>query len=369
MVTPAKATTLYVNETESKSEMTKATIDNNTDTGRIANADQNQPKETRKKVAAAFFIAIGILVASCAAIAGSPINCIILVAVGVTIIAIALFKMWKKEPIQLSNTPLPINISNDTLPIFTNGKSSVLVLTEPSPSIKPMNPKFQPIQTKESLIVRDYTGDLSEAEKKNLKANFSNDNTLEISFVDRPSAITIRLQDMFESGAEVIVNAANTHLSGGGGIDGAIHDEGGKEYAAEHGDLAKMYQREYIQGYATMITSGQLKSKKIDHVIVVAGPSVSFGGSPPTKEMKNELYSCYYNSLELANSQKKTSIAFPAISTGIFGFPKDIAAAISLKAWYDFITKHPDTTLKSISIHFQGARSSLEMYEKILKAN
>ena len=95
-----------------------------------------------------------------------------------------------------------------------------------------------------------------------------------------------------------------------------------------------------------MIDSGELKRSGIDKVIVVAGPQ---GATDPQKE--NELYSCYYNSLVLAHSQNKISIAIPSISTGIFGFPKERASAISLKAIKDFISKNPETTLKNISIH------------------
>ena len=90
-----------------------------------------------------------------------------------------------------------------------------------------------------------------------------------------------------------------------------------------------------------------IQKYNIENVIVVAGPQ---GVTTPSKEA--ELYSCYFNTLLLADKQNKTSIAFPSISTGIFGFPKDRAAAISLKAIQDFVDKHPNTQLKTISIHY-----------------
>lgn len=218
-----------------------------------------------------------------------------------------------------------------------------------------------PVQTSDSRIVRQYTKDLTQLEKKDLKASFRDDFTCEVFFEKHPTlAFTIRRQNIFDSGAQVIVNAANTHLGGGGGIDGAIHKKGGQDYAKAHQELQRLYESQYIPGHAAMIESGALKKDhEIDHVIVVAGPQ---GEVDPEKE--NELYSCYYNSLVLAQSQHKTSIAFPSISTGIFGFDKGRAAAISTKAVFDFINQYPDTTLKTISIHIlpSDPKSDLEIY-------
>lgn len=232
----------------------------------------------------------------------------------------------------------------------------------PSSTTSSSLPDLKPIQTKTSQTVHAYTHDLTPAEKANLTTAFSNDNTLAIAFRQAPLlSFTIRRQDIFESQAEVIVNAANSHLGGGGGIDGAIHRKGRVEYANAHRALKTQYKSKYVLGHAAMIASGQLKrDHKIDHVIVVAGPQDE---STPSKE--SELYSCYYNSLELAHSQNKKSIAFPSISTGIFGFPKERAAAISLKAAFDFMNLHPHTTLRTISIHFlpTDSRSVLEMYQ------
>ena len=185
--------------------------------------------------------------------------------------------------------------------------------------------------------------------------------TLGITFQRHPTfGLTIRRQHIFHSGAQVIVNAANSHLGGGGGIDGAIHRYGGPSYANAHRELQQIYRANYVRGHAAMIESGWLKPKyQIDHVIVVAGPQ---GASSPEKE--SELYSCYFNSLVLAHAQHKTSVAFPSVSTGIFGFPKDRAAAVSVKAVYDFVRQHPETKLKTVSIHFlpSDPLSDLETY-------
>lgn len=221
------------------------------------------------------------------------------------------------------------------------------------------------MQTEDSKVIRHYPGDLSKPEKSGIRAIFADNNTLQIVFSRSPSLhVTIRRQDIFNSGAEVIVNAANSHLGGGGGIDGAIHAKGGAEYAEGHRELQKKYHANYVLGHAAMIGSGSLKeTHKIDNVIVVAGPQ---GDSNFEKE--GQLYSCCYNSLMLAQSQGKSSIAFPSISTGIFGFPRDRAACIMLKAINDFIIDNPDSITKNISIHFLPSepKSFLEEYQRAL---
>ena len=176
---------------------------------------------------------------------------------------------------------------------------------------------------------------------------------LEIEYPASPGFdVTVRAQNIFESGAQVIVNAANTTLSRGGGIDGAIHRFGGTAYANEHLALQQSFNSTFPSGYASMIESGNLReSHQIEKVIVVAGPSVEEGAAVE-KQQKDELYSCFYNSLILANQEGDTSIAFPAISSGIFGFPLEEAAPIFIRAVSDFIeNSNARTTLKTISLH------------------
>jgi O-acetyl-ADP-ribose deacetylase (regulator of RNase III) len=230
-----------------------------------------------------------------------------------------------------------------------------------------MNMISKIIQTPDSTVFRHccYAAGLTPAQKADLDAYFADDNTLKIAFKQYPNFdFTIRRQNIFNSGAKIIVNAANTHLGGGGGIDGAIHREGGKDYEDAHEGLRKLYNSSYVQGHAAMIESGLLRTKyQIDNVIVVAGPQ---GETDAQKE--SELYSCYYNSLILADSERKESIAFPSISTGIFGFPKDRAALTSLRAVYDFVNQYPNTTLKRVSIHFlpSDPKQNLEIYQAII---
>lgn len=212
-----------------------------------------------------------------------------------------------------------------------------------------------------------FPGTLTPSEKIGLSSGFIDDHTLAILFQKYPEiAFTIRQQDLFLSGAQVIVNAANIRLEGGGGIDGAIHKNGGDEYARAHHELQTLYQGKYIEGHAAMISSGALKAThKIDNVIVVAGPR----GPDINPDKEQALYSCYFNALALAAEQGKASIAFPSISTGIFQFPKNRAIAIALKAVKDFLDAYPETTLKTISIHHSpnGPIADLELYLNELK--
>ncbi len=283
-------------------------------------------------------------------------------------------KPMEEEPPQQTLLPKQI-LPDQALPLDTPSQMPPLKQTLPPeqaqarqklPSEISDNPTIQaalspPIRVAECEMVRPYTGDLTLQEKEQMQANFVDDHTLHISLLLSPGIqFTVRRQDIFTAQAEVIVNAANTDLGGGGGIDGAIHREGGAVYAQAHKVLSKQHRANYKSGFATMIESGALDRKyAIHHVIVVAGPA---GKSTPEKE--NELYSCYYNSLLLAANQKIKSIAFPSISTGLYSFPQDRAAAISLKAISDFTRQYPDSGIQTISIHFRGSenKSYLEKY-------
>lgn len=222
--------------------------------------------------------------------------------------------------------------------------------------------------------VHAYPGNLTNDQKLQLKAEFIDDSNLKISFnndlnkdpkvvSDQPDFnFAIRRTDLFASKAKVIVNAANAHLQGGGGIDGQVCTRGGTAYTDGQYGLGKTkYNYQYPSGFAEILGSGDLKEKYgIDHVIVVAGPT----GSPSPVTM-SELYSCYYNSLVLAHQQGITSIAFPSIATGIFGFDKKCAADVSLRAVHDFVSKYNKTQLRTISIHFYHTepKSCLETYK------
>jgi O-acetyl-ADP-ribose deacetylase len=151
--------------------------------------------------------------------------------------------------------------------------------------------------------------------------------------------------------ADAIVNAANTSLLGGGGVDGAIHKAAGPELLNECRSLGGCK-----TGKAKMTRGYRLRARYIIHTV---GP-VWFGG------LKNEarlLASCYQSCLSLANENRIRSIAFPGISTGVYGFPKEKAAEIAVNETREFLknARYPE---KVIFVAFSD--SDYEIYRKLL---
>lgn len=260
----------------------------------------------------------------------------------------------------------------------------------PVPAKKTSGPSH--IQTKDSKKVRTYPGDLTPAEKSSL-IHTSNENleSLVIESTERPQfKINIIWGNPLLCGADVLVNAADTALGGGAGVDAAIHfaadnrkagDDYKKNkhtyyYEKSHCGIRSDYPHGYLEGHAAMITSNFLAkastanplipdtflprpriTQPIENIIVVAGPDLRENTAVenkkvPTEAQKNALFSCYYNSLLLAHSQGKKSIAFPALSAGAFQYPKQQAAEVSMTALYHFMKNHPDSSLLNISIYF-----------------
>ena len=133
--------------------------------------------------------------------------------------------------------------------------------------------------------------------------------------------------DITEETTDALVNAANSSLLGGGGVDGAIHDAGGPAILAECRQIVSKIGR-LPAGQAVITTGGQLAVK---HVIHTVGP-VYRGRDPKNAET---LASCHRESIRLADEKGLRSVSFPAISTGAYGYPVHEAAPVALSAAID----------------------------------
>jgi O-acetyl-ADP-ribose deacetylase (regulator of RNase III) len=145
--------------------------------------------------------------------------------------------------------------------------------------------------------------------------------------------IHLHLGDITKQHVDAIVNAANTSLLGGGGVDGAIHRAGGPAILEECRAI-RARQGGCKVGEAVITIGGNLPAKYVIHTV---GP-VWNGGRNNEEAL---LASAYRNSLELAVKNQVRTIAFPNISTGIYHFPKDKAAEIAVNTVSKFLEDHP----------------------------
>jgi len=141
--------------------------------------------------------------------------------------------------------------------------------------------------------------------------------------------IVLKEGDITLQDTDAIVNAANSGLMGGGGVDGAIHAAGGPRILEECVKIIKHIGR-LQPGHAVITTAGDLPSKFVIHTV---GP-IWQGG---TKGEPKTLASCYTEALNLAMKEGLRTISFPSISTGAYGYPLDLAASVALKTVKDFL--------------------------------
>jgi len=159
--------------------------------------------------------------------------------------------------------------------------------------------------------------------------------------------------DITKINADAIVNAANSSLLGGGGVDGAIHRAGGKQILEEC-MVIRNRQGKCKTGEAVVTSGGNLPAKYVIHTV---GPIWNNDVEKSSKLLSN----CYKNSLKLAESLNVKTISFPNISTGVYRFPKELAAKIAVQEVRDF---ESDVIEKVIFVCFD--EENVEIYRRLL---
>lgn len=159
--------------------------------------------------------------------------------------------------------------------------------------------------------------------------------------------------DITELEVDAIVNAANSSLLGGGGVDGAIHRKAGMKLREECMLLGgcDVGEAKITQGY-------NLKAK---HIIHTVGPIWRYG----INNEKYKLTQCYLNSLNLVITHNLKTVAFPCISTGAYQYPQDLAAKVAVNTTQEFLEQHPSTEVEIIFCCY--LKDDLTIYQKILQ--
>jgi len=156
--------------------------------------------------------------------------------------------------------------------------------------------------------------------------------------------VHVAVGDITTQQVDAIVNAANSTLLGGGGVDGAIHRAGGPVILEECREIRRTkYPKGLPTGEAVLTTGGNLPARYVIHTV---GPIF---GEERGREAEL-LAACYKNSLRLANENSLSTITFPAISTGVYGYPLAEAAEVSSRAIKEFLAT--DNSMKEIRLIF-----------------
>jgi len=165
--------------------------------------------------------------------------------------------------------------------------------------------------------------------------------------------IELQQGDITKLSIDIIVNAANTSLLGGGGVDGAIHRAGGPEILDECRAIRNR-QGGCKVGEAVYTTAGNLEAQYVIHTV---GPKWNNGQSNEAEKLRN----CYRNALRIADELGMKRIAFPNISTGIYGYPKQEAATIAVETVQQYTSKSLEQV---VFVCFDASNHSI--YKEIL---
>jgi O-acetyl-ADP-ribose deacetylase (regulator of RNase III) len=167
--------------------------------------------------------------------------------------------------------------------------------------------------------------------------------------------ITIAQGDITEQRVDAVVNAANSSLMGGGGVDGAIHRRGGPAILAECNRIrAERYRDGLPTGDAVATTAGELPATWVIHTV---GPVYA-----KREDRSDLLASCHTRALEVADELGATSVAFPAISTGVYGYPPEEAAPVAIRAVKEASTKVDEVRFVLFD------RAMLQIFEEAARA-
>jgi O-acetyl-ADP-ribose deacetylase len=162
--------------------------------------------------------------------------------------------------------------------------------------------------------------------------------------------VNVLVGDITRQRVDAVVNAANSSLRGGGGVDGAIHRAGGPAILAACEELRRtQFPGGLPTGEAVITTGGNLPARYVIHTV---GPIKGSNGDRDAEL----LAACYRNSLEVAVRNNCAAVAFPAISTGIYGYPMDEAAGVSSEAIAEFLGAN--TFLKEVRLVFFSERDA-----------